>query len=160
MFVLGIVLLIVGAVVAYLATDRLMRAIGAAAAAIGLILVIVAVLPSDAHAAAAIALVPFWRRRQRPMRQIDPQFARVLASQVAIGTARNPEPTDPAKPLGKDYWTREMEQTSIRARSSLAMIGIMLLQACKDDPVVQETLRTDIEVDQSGPGVTLLRRVG
>jgi hypothetical protein len=159
MLTVGVILLIIGAVVAIAAggRDPAIRVIGIGVALLGLVLLIVAVLPEDAHGAAGVMVLPFWsrwRRRRRARVQIDPEFARVLAAHVAVGVARiTPQPTGP----GDDTFTILRKERG-RAQSSLATIGIMLLNAT-NDPVVQETLRTDIEVTEQ-PGVTTLRRVG
>jgi hypothetical protein len=156
MLTIGVILLILGAVVAIAAggRDPAIRVIGIGVALLGLVLLIVAVLPEDAHGAAGVMVLPFWsrwRRRRRARVQIDPEFARVLAAHVAVGVAQ--APVDP------DFGPVGTVQTERRwAHGALGAIGIMLLNAT-DDPVVQETLRTDIEINEQ-PGVTTLRRVG
>jgi hypothetical protein len=157
MLIWGIILVVVGAVVAGYGwpRDNAVRLIGIVVAVIGLVLILLAVLPGDAHAAAAAMFVPFWWRRRGAERQIDPEFARVLAAQVALGMA----------PTVRGQWRSGDAEAMMplrqyddgtQARSSLATIGVMLLQASKDDPVVQQTLRTDVQVEQDDLGATRL----
>lgn len=67
----------------------------------------------------------FRRKRQR---QIDPAFARVLASQVAVGLMRSGGPSEVPTPEAQ------------RSRSCLMVIGLMLMNACPDDDVVAASL--------------------
>lgn len=81
-----------------------------------------------------------------PTRQIDPDFARVLAAQVATGTARE---------VGAGGTPSE----AIRARAALSVIGLMLARACPKDEIVQATLGQRLEVETQGDGGSILRQV-
>lgn len=82
----------------------------------------------------------FLRRREH----IDRGFSRALAGQVTAGLMPNAEPEDAA---GGESWAREMEESAMRARAALTVIGLMLANATDDQPThdVLNLLVADLE---------------
>lgn len=78
-------------------------------------------------------------RRRRP--SIEVGFARIIAGQVAVGLMRNAEPNALVE-VGSAAWADEMEQASMRARSCLSVIGLMIANASQRDDDVMAILNT------------------